>query len=500
MKHTRRFMAMLLALVLTLGLCVTAFADEEDSGTTTTERGTITVDNAVIGKTYTIYRIFDLNDHDTTYEALNYKVNSDWAAFFADGAKGRDYVKIDEMDYVTWNEGASVADFAEKAIAFAKTNNVPKVAEKTAENGTVTFTDLSLGYYLMMSDLGALCSLDTTKPNVTIHEKNGDSTIEKKVIEDDGNDTKKECNDAEVGQTVSFKTTVTVVDGQPKGYIIHDEMTSGLAFDKDSLVVMKGETKLDTDDYTLVYEDLNDSCTFHVVFKDETDTDGNVTSHALKPNDVITLTYSATVTKDAIVETNPNTNKTQLEYGEKHKTEWSTTRTYTLSLKGYKFTETSNGTQKELQGAEFLLYKKNANNENVYAVLENGVLKEWKADKAQATTITSDENGEFKVSGLDSDTYYLEETKAPAGYNQLKDPVEVKINGEYGDADNTKANVTYIVNKAENATDKVSIENQTGATLPSTGGIGTTIFYALGSVLALGAVILLVTKKRMAAE
>ena len=107
----KRVVSTLLALVLVLALAGTAAAAGE---------GSITIDNAVKGKTYTIYRIFDLDSHSEDYQALNYKVSAKWTAFFEEGAEGLNYVDIDELGYVTWKENASAADFAAKAFAFAK--------------------------------------------------------------------------------------------------------------------------------------------------------------------------------------------------------------------------------------------------------------------------------------------------------------------------------------------------------------------------------------------
>ena len=98
MKRTKRIASVLLALVMALSLITTAFAAGET--------GSITINNAVVGKTYTIYRIFDLNSHNNDYTAINYKVSTKWAAFFQDGAKGHDYVTIDDQGYVTWKVGA----------------------------------------------------------------------------------------------------------------------------------------------------------------------------------------------------------------------------------------------------------------------------------------------------------------------------------------------------------------------------------------------------------
>ena len=155
----KRALTILLALVLMMAMAVPAMAAGE---------GSITIDNAVKDNTYTIYRIFDLDSHNDDYTGVIYKVNSAWADFFKTGAKGLDYVDIDEMGYVTWKEGANAAKFAEDAFAFASQNGIANDGEKTATYGELKFDNLELGYYLVHSSLDALCSLDTTTPNVVI--------------------------------------------------------------------------------------------------------------------------------------------------------------------------------------------------------------------------------------------------------------------------------------------------------------------------------------------
>lgn len=490
MKHTRQFFALLLALVLTLGLCATAFADEA-------KPGSITIDNAVDGKEYSIYRIFDMDSHNGDYSALNYKVNANWSGFFAAPQKGLNYVNIDDQGYVTWKENARAADFAKDAIEYAA-NGIAVVDTKTANDSKVTFSGLDLGYYLVKSGLGATCSLDTTMPDVLIKEKNSDSILIKEITED-GNG--KEVNDAAVGDTVNFKIQVTVNDGNPVKYVIHDAMSEGLTFDSTSVVVtLNGVTLTGTENYTLVTTGLDDGCTFHIVFTDDTDTDGKIIkSHALKANDEILVTYSATLNEKAVVKTEANTNKAKLVYSDKTGTEWDTTKTYSLQLDAFKHDADNN----PLKDAKFVLYRKNAQGNNEYAILNSELMvKGWTADDKDATVITTPEAGKFSVKGLDAATYYLRETEAPAGYNKLANDVKVAITGTYGDTGTTIAyNISEVVDGAsvtEGATE-VGILNQTGAELPSTGGIGTTVFYVLGSAMALGAVILLVTKKRMAA-
>lgn len=220
MKQVRTVLALVLALVLVFAMSAVAFAAGE---------GSITIDNAVEGKTYTIYRIFDLNSHNEDYSAINYKVSEKWAGFFAEGAEGLNYVNLDDQGYVTWKNDADAVAFATAASTYAAEQKIANDGENTAAEGTVKFENLELGYYLVHSDLGTLCSLDTTMPNVTIKEKNGEPTADKEVQED-SNAAWNKSDDADIGDTVSFRTTVRVTDGNPKGYVLHDKMSAGLSF------------------------------------------------------------------------------------------------------------------------------------------------------------------------------------------------------------------------------------------------------------------------------
>ena len=476
----KKFVSVLLALAMTLALSVTALAAGE---------GSITVDNAVNGKTYTIYRIFDLNSHSNDYKAINYKVSTKWADFFKTGAKGLDYVTIDGQGYVTWKDGASAADFAAAAIAFAEAKGIANDGQKKAAGNTLTFTGLDLGYYLVKSDLGALCSLDTTMPNVTIKEKNGVPTVDKKVQE--GENWGK-TNDANIGDTVNFETTINVIDGQPKNYVLHDKMSDGLTLDATSVKVYRNGTVLTTG-YTLV-TDAEDKCTFEIRFADGT----------LVANDVVKVTYSALLNEKAVIAGAGNPNETKLSYtdtnNESHETVPSVTHTYTWQVDVYKYT-TKDKNETPLAGAQFVLYK-TVNNVKYYAVVDDnnkitgwtteGVKPDENADesKTYASVFTTPASGKFTITGLDSDTYYLEEIVAPAGYNMLKDPITVTVKDD--------GTVTYGNNIT--ATPDVKVLNQTGTELPSTGGIGTTIFYVLGGVLMAGAFVMLVVRKRMRAE
>lgn len=470
----KRVTSSLLALVLLLALAGTAVAED---------KGSITIDNAIVGKTYTIYRIFNLNSHNTDYSAINYTVSEKWTAFFAEGAPGRAYVDIDKTyGYVVWKTGASPANFAAAAIEYAADKGIAHDGQAVAAPGTVKFDDLALGYYLVQSDLGALCSLDTTMPNVTIKEKNSESTVDKQVQEDSTGDYG-DHNDADIGQTVNFKTTINVVDGEPKNYVLHDTMSAGLTFDPASVAVTIGERTLAKNtDYTLVTSGLTDGCTFEVQFKDG----------VLKPNDVVEVAYSAEVNEYAVIGGTGNDNKTHLTYSDTPKsTGERLTKTYVWQFDVFKYAM-RDGKEIPLAGAQFVLYK-TVNDEKFYAQVANGKITGWTDDKEKATVFETPDNGKFVIAGLDADTYYLEEIKAPDGYNQLKDPVKVVITATIAGDKTGRATITY----NETATGTVRIENQTGVELPSTGGIGTTVFYVIGGLLMGVAVVLLVTRKKM---
>lgn len=518
MRLAKRFTCVLLALVMILSLGVTAFADEVTPSTTGS--GSITIDNAVKDKVYTIYRIFDIDSYNEDYSAFNYKVSDKWGSFFKKDAAGLTYVDIDEMGYVTAKSGFDAAKFAEAALAFTKTEGatIDNDGTATASGSTVTFNNLTLGYYLVGSSLGSLCSLDTTNPTATIKEKNGAPSVVKQVQED-SNSTWGKQNDADIGQTVNFKTTINVVDGNPKNYVLHDEMSAGLNFNGTVTVKVKNGTEDEVSltagtDYTLVNKtdkssSIEDNCTFEIHFIDKTESNG---SRGLKPNDVITVEYSATVNASAVIAGDGNPNTTWLKYGEKDWTEKDTTRTYVWQFEVFKYTKKGDQ-ETALKDAKFRLYKKvtgeGETETKQYATAsevknDDGKvtgykLTGWTTSEDGATTFTSPEDGKFNIIGLDADNYYLEETAAPAGYNKLKNPVKVEISKTFTDT-STSESATVKYNDTNATNNEVKVENKTGTELPSTGGVGTTIFYVLGSVLVIGAAVLLITKRRMNAE
>ena len=483
MKTIKRISCLLLALALILALSVTAFAAQE--GTLT--GGSITINDAVPGQTYNAYQILYLESYNASSNAYAYKANSAWETWLKTQTS---YVSFDAQGYVTWVEGADAAAFAKLAqVEAAKmtadaTATAPAAAEG-ATYSTVKFENLKLGYYLIDTTLGTLCSLDTTNPDVVMEEKN-EAPTNVKTVEEDSTGNYGEKNDADIGQTVNFKSTITAQAGA-ENYVFHDTMSAGLTYTGVTGITLNG-TAVDASNYTVVTEGLTDGCTFEVRFT-------QAFYDTLKANDQIVISYTATLNENAVIAGDGNPNTSKVSYGDSSNTKYtpdSQTKTYTWDVDVFKYTMNGEA-ETALAGATFTLSKNDdgsapialvSKGNNVYRVAKTG-------ETGTVTEITTDSTGKFTIQGLDADTYYLTETAAPAGYNKLAGPVTIVI-GENGVVNGTT--------EAPQGVDEVKVLNQSGTELPSTGGMGTTIFYVLGSVLLVGAAILLITKKRMSAQ
>ena len=497
MKHTRQIFALVLALVLTLGLCATAFADEA-------RPGSITISNPAQGKTYEVFKLLDVVEDESDLEnnGFIYKLTADaWADFITNVQDGSDnnYFNLFEnggMTYVLANENLKpgIADFAAKAKVYAETNKLAPIKTAKAEaEGALEISGLDLGYYLVRSDLGILCSLDTTAPNAQVREKNEATVIVKNV-----EDTTKKQNVAEIGTYVKFTIQITVKDKAPVNYKLVDEMTDGLTFVKNEtypLTVTVNENTLDAANYKVT--ETTEPRGFTLTFNNNAEGNASI----LKTGDVVTVTYYAQINENAKIADEANVNKAKVEYGTNSHTEYDTTETYVWKMNIVKYTMEQE-TEKKLAGATFQLSRDAAGAQVIKLVKVNDTtyrLALSTETEGVVDTITTGETGELVINGLADGIYYLTETKAPRGYNLLREPVKVTI-GHNKNANGKLTETSFVANQTETDTSGVvKVENNAGAELPSTGGIGTTVFYVLGSAMALGAVILLVTKKRMAA-
>ena len=471
MRHVKKVLGAMMAMFMVLAVSVTtAFAAVNDN------TGSITINDAVDGHTYNAYQILVLESYDEAHEAYAYKANADWANWLKTQTQ---YVSIDAQGYVTWVEKADAAAFAKAAIAHAEEAGIQPVRTVTANGTTVEFTDLNLGYYLVDTSLGTLCSLNTTTPDAEMYEKNEQPPVKKEVKEDSTGNWGDE-NTAEIGQTVEFKTTIGAKPGA-ESYVLHDVMSAGLTLDPDSIEatgLTKGQDA-ESGDYHVVTTGLSDNCTFEVVFHQSyldtitTDTD-------------IVVTYDAVVNENAEISPSGNPNSTTLKYGEDSKFETvpSETKTYTFKVDVVK----TDGDKKVLDGAQFKLFNAKTGGDEIALVkVSDGVYRLAKDGETGVEYITT-VNGQLEIKGFDANTnYYLEETKAPDGYNKLAERVEIAVKD---------ANLEASVSNDTWQSGGVHVVNHTGSLLPTTGGMGTTIFYVAGGAIVIAAAATIAYRKR----
>ncbi len=493
----KKLFAILLAVMMLLTLAVPTFAAEE--------KGSITINNAVSSSVYEIYQLLDLESYNVASGAYSYKVNSNWTGFFST-ADALAYVSIDAAGYVTWTNGeddATVAAFAKLALQYAKDNGIDPVKSSTksgdfvittdAETGKSSgkFSDLPLGWYLVDSNVGALCGLTTTNPDASVNTKNGIPTIDKQVQED-STDQWADSNSADIGQVVRFRVTINVHAGA-ENYILHDVMSNGLTFDKVEKIehVVPGSSTntviTANSDYTVwtapgitadTADDTTDGCTLEVRFS-------KAFCDTLETNDKLIVYYQAMLNRNAVIAGEGNPNNAWLEYGEEHETTEDTTKTYTF---GFDIVKTDNS-NKLLDGAEFKIYDAaTGGNEVAVVLMDDGVTyRRAREDETGVAIVVKD--GKVRVVGFDNGTYYLEETVAPDGYNKLTARQKFII---------SDGNLDAVFNDTIFSTGSgVHVVNKTGSMLPETGGMGTMIFIVVGAIVMLGAGVLLFTKKRM---
>ena len=563
-KLVSRFMAVLMAMTMILSMSMTAFAAEA-------QKGTLTVKNTVAGKTLDLYQIFTATKSGNN---VAYTLNSAYEGFFqskitdasaltgeALSEKAYDYVKTQ-----VGTDGSNGAAFAKDMLGWIldSKNNITATKTVVTTAPSTQISDLAYGYYLVypkgatdtstapgnQTYTSAASLVSITADTATINMKSNYPTVDKKIIptqsgsgitvgaivdgswegnhqmelddENDPEDTiaphgaadEKKAGDFGIGDTITYQLTSKVPD--MTGYNSYtfkfsDTLSKGLDL-KEVLSVKVGNTtlkagKTGTNTYALTYDKTSRNLTvtlndFYNSYKNHT-------------GETITVVYTATLNKDAVIGMNPNTNKAVVEYSNNPTTGGTGTsepsivdvHTFDFTIYKYYLKDQNNKEDKTaLANAEFELYKANTTgdaadtNAKINIVDEgNGVYRQATADEAKATGFTSakivsDADGKVLVKGLDAGTYYLRETKAPEGYNKLLSDIKVEIKPVYDGTTGklTSYSVDYTYNgKITNGTaikDKdnhpeVAVENKTGAQLPSTGSKGALMVTLAGIVL-----------------
>ena len=556
MKLFKKMMALALAMVMVLAMSMTVFAggDTGDGGTTggdapaaATYSITVTNDNdamSIIGKTYTAYKLFDVT-YDGTNHAYSIKTNNPFYSTAAAKAVLDTYfdftdtsdatvktvtVKTAKQDATTKTLSADDVRKLADALQPYATGTGAGSAQATAETVTINLDEA--GYYIVTGtvkptdpansdkEVVSAVILDNADPTAEVKPKASVPTLNKKITKVDNAttdllDDKGKAAVAKVGSVVSYELDSVVPDltgYSDYTFTFEDKLTGGLDYVQDSFALtIKGATE-------------NIAPTFAADKKSFTLTIPYTTlsKAAYTKGDAIVLTYNCTVNDSALTYDFEN-NTADLVYS---KSPYDTTtnktpekKTYVIDLNLDVDKIDGSDSTKHLDGAEFKLYRMNGTTKEYYKWDTTDKKVTWVAE-ANADVFTTNDEGKLtqQVRGLDKGTYYLEETKAPTGYNRLKDPVEVVISvsedaaGEkvtysatYGGEDATMTNGEVNLTAATQSSGKQPvatgvIENNSGAELPSTGGIGTTIFYVIGAILVLGAGILLVTRRRMNAN
>lgn len=505
MKRVKRVLALLAALALVLAMAVPAFADDE--------KYTLTINNA--NGTYEAYQIFrgDLYVNEAGKKVLS---NIQWGS-------GVNATKMGSENAATVAESLKTSTLAESfAENLVSNSNLSSVkANATAQDGTAVFKDLSAGYYLVKNS-----SIDTGKTytdfilevvgNTTANHKGDVPDVEKKVEEKNDSTgaatTWGATADYDVGDEINFELTGTLPESYGRyanyKYVFHDTMTNMTYKDGSVKVyyVKDGRTNRVeiSSGFASTWDDGAKKLT--VTFNDlKTAVSG------LAHGDKIVVTYTATLDASAVVGGNGNPNKVKLEYSNNPNDEGTgetpekTVVVFTYKTIINKVTKGTDGKNVPLAGAEFTLSKFIASESGSDTVTVNGT--EYHGTWNNGVTVTPTKTGDvanvFTFSGLDTGIYRLTETKTPAGYNTI-DPVYFEIVATNGETRVTSmegkavngSEISFTAN-ATNGSLSADVINNAGTTLPSTGGMGTTVFYVVGGGLMAVAVVLLVTKKRM---
>ena len=452
MKNMKKIVSLLLAAVMVMAMSISAFAAGTGSITITPPDDVDT--SAEI--TYTIYKVFDA-DASADGTKISYKLVSGKTTAPAG-------FSVDKAGNVTYDGGEEVTELTQADIdaiaAYVTDDDIVGTATSTGGNDAV-IENLPNGYYYITTTTGSVVTINSTKPDAEVDDKNVVPGVNKEITGASSYDADGKKALAQVGTEVEYTATITVGKGQ-LGYVFKDTLGTGLEYVDGSLTVtdMTAGT-----DYTLAVSGQNITVTFE---------DDSI--KGLAQDSEIVVVYKAKVTSAALQD-NPAKNTATISYGNdsQYTSKPSETETYNA-----KITVIKNDDQNEpLAGAGFVL--KNADGK--YYKFADGAVS-WVDAEADATEYTSGDDGKLdgEFTGLADGTYTLVEKTTPSGYNTAEDKEITIAKGDYS-AGNLKQEATVI--------------NKAGSVLPATGGIGTTLFYVVGSVLVIGAAVVLISKRRM---
>jgi fimbrial isopeptide formation D2 family protein/LPXTG-motif cell wall-anchored protein len=520
MKTLTKIFAMAMALIMILSMATTAFAatikiDDKD------------VNNAKYGA-YKLLNATDLGDGKYTYS-----VNADYRTVLQQ-IVGENKTDAEIIDYISAQTGDATQTFADAVYEKIKAEDPDYSTE------TNIFSDVDQGYYLIVEtevgsaegfdkDTYSLVMLDTAgEDEITVETKEELPQSEKKVK--DANDSTGEKSnwqdaaDHDIGDKVPFQITFVLPEDfdEYENYFvgIHDTQAKGLTYNNDLTVTVNGDESKDLTtafEYAAVDACTGRTCTFHIEC-DDIIAAATAAGITLNPGDKIVFEYTSTLNEEAEFGATGNPNEMTIEFSNNpygdgtSETPKDRVIVFTYKVDVNKYAEKVEAGN-ELKGAGFTLYKEvpaGTPDAKTGAAIKADFDRKVKATDLDnnkyyviACVVETDADGDtFKFNGVDDGTYVLVETTIPEGYNAW-DAVEFEITAEH-DIESAMPKLTELkggdlVSGEFHATGIIvaDIINKSGFELPSTGGIGTTIFYVVGGLLAVAAVVLLVTKKRM---
>lgn len=536
-KAIKKLLAALLAVAMLCAMAIPAFAGTEGDITT--------------WHSFSAFQIFkgdvegnDIKDFKISNVTWGSNIADNPAAFLdqlkADSTLGTQFQFIDATDANTAQKVLEVIskwdDSDANSIAFARVvchylypdaNATPEPAVKGGGGSDHIHFD-EAGYYLVVDTTpfnpgdfdhaynSFLLMVTHANWNVPITPKAEKPSVKKEVFDNfdnqDGTSTGVFGSSADhaINEKFQFKLTATLPASTDHAYDYYDTyavcfkdtLSEGITYDKlDSVVInSNGHTydiTNDTSKYTINTDNLETQNYFEVNIPDV-----KTCAEGLDLNDgaTITVTYTAHLNDKAYVNTRSgsteNKNSVQLQYSNNPRPGeyWGTTPksevcVYTYQLNNTKYHDDDNPNN-VLAGAGFRLYSDKAchdEDEIKLKMNDDGTYSRDFSTEGKGVEMISGQDGQFNVKGLDAGTYYLKETKTPDGYGACANKeIVISATHDVNHVDLSGNLSTTIINKKAG-----------GITLPSTGGIGTTIFYVVGGGLMVAAIVLLVTKKRM---
>uniref|UniRef100_UPI003D7813EF SpaH/EbpB family LPXTG-anchored major pilin n=1 Tax=Catenibacterium mitsuokai TaxID=100886 RepID=UPI003D7813EF len=492
MKLMKRILAIVCTFVMIISMATGVNAVETTTAATS-EKGSITVKKAKAGETYKVYKILTLESYDKGNKAYSYVRNAapDKWHDFVDTTEAQEFLQVNNDGYVTFKSNvqdttSGARKFAFTALKYAKNKNIRATQEAQAtadrtDNNTVEFKNLDLGYYLVESSVGTACSITTTDPDVTIEDKHDAPNVGKKIVYGGKISENEKMNTVNIGQDIMYETTI-YLKPYAQNLVLHDTMDAKLKYQTVMGAYIEKDDNTHTNlipgtDFT-VNTSTGDNCTFEITF---TKAFYQAYSNAIDSKEYtkIVFNYGAIVADDAPVGV-AMLNKTYLSYGKNSQTQESQTETWTYGIPVFKYT----GDNTPLAGAKFILSKEQLpSKENALKFNVNGDKYRF-TNKGGNVELVSSNEGLINIEGIEDGTYYLKEIEAPKGYNLLKTSITVKVTADGKIQVNSRT-----VNRVE-------VQNNKGSLLPSTGGMGTTLIYVVGSILVLASGIVLFSKRK----